>query len=64
MPDKIPMHELNSQDKRRNFTLAFQVAEKLGIPSILDIEDMVKMERPDWQSVMTYVTSLYRHFET
>ncbi|XP_022108468.1 LOW QUALITY PROTEIN: cytospin-A-like [Acanthaster planci] len=64
MPDKIPMHELNSQDKRRNFKLAFQVAEKLGIPSILDIEDMVKMERPDWQSVMTYVTSLYKHFET
>ncbi|XP_071789813.1 cytospin-A-like [Asterias amurensis] len=64
MPDKIPMHELNSQDKRRNFTLAFKVAERLGIPSILDIDDMVKMERPDWQSVMTYVTSLYKHFET
>ncbi|XP_038058974.1 cytospin-A-like isoform X2 [Patiria miniata] len=64
MPSKIPMHELNSQDKRRNFTLAFQAAERLGISSILDIDDMVKMERPDWQSVMTYVTSLYKHFET
>ena len=24
---------------------------------------MVAMERPDWQAVMTYVTSIYKYFE-
>jgi len=24
---------------------------------------MVAMERPDWQAVMAYVTSIYKHFE-
>ncbi|XP_071946379.1 cytospin-A-like isoform X2 [Antedon mediterranea] len=64
VPHLLPYHELNSIDKRRNFTAAFKAAESVGIPSILDVEDMVKMERPDWQSVMTYITSIYTHFET
>ncbi|XP_070573350.1 cytospin-A-like [Ptychodera flava] len=63
LPQKIPYSELNSQDKRRNFKLAFEAAESVGVPSILDVDDMVAMERPDWQSVMTYVTCLYKHFE-
>lgn len=25
---------------------------------------MVHTERPDWQSVMTYVTAIYKYFET
>lgn len=29
-----------------------------------DINDMVHTERPDWQSVMTYVTAIYKYFET
>ncbi|XP_033119331.1 cytospin-A-like isoform X2 [Anneissia japonica] len=64
LPHMIPFNELNNQDQRRNFTLAFLAAESVGISSILDVEDMVKMERPDWQSVMTYITSIYTHFET
>jgi len=24
---------------------------------------MVSIERPDWQAVMSYVTSIYKHFE-
>uniref|UniRef100_A0A673MVY3 Cytospin-A n=1 Tax=Sinocyclocheilus rhinocerous TaxID=307959 RepID=A0A673MVY3_9TELE len=64
LPAHIPYQELNSQDKRRNFTLAFQAAESVGIKSTLDINDMVHTERPDWQSVMTYVTSIYKYFET
>ncbi|KAL1269749.1 hypothetical protein QQF64_032038 [Cirrhinus molitorella] len=59
LPAHIPYQELNSQDKRRNFTLAFQAAESVGIKSSLDINDMVHTERPDWQSVMTYVTAIY-----
>uniref|UniRef100_A0A8C2BIA0 Cytospin-A n=1 Tax=Cyprinus carpio TaxID=7962 RepID=A0A8C2BIA0_CYPCA len=64
LPAHIPYHELNSQDKRRNFTLAFQAAESVGIKSTLDIGEMVRTERPDWQSVMTYVTAIYKYFET
>ncbi|XP_067279536.1 cytospin-A isoform X2 [Pseudorasbora parva] len=64
LPAHIPYHELNSQDKRRNFTLAFQAAESVGIKSTLDIGEMVHTERPDWQSVMTYVTAIYKYFET
>uniref|UniRef100_A0A8C1QQV0 Cytospin-A n=1 Tax=Cyprinus carpio TaxID=7962 RepID=A0A8C1QQV0_CYPCA len=64
LPAHIPYQELSSQDKRRNFSLAFQAAESVGIKSTLDINDMVHTERPDWQSVMTYVTSIYKYFET
>lgn len=28
-----------------------------------NINDMVAMERPDWQAVMNYVTAIYKHFE-
>ncbi|KAF5898008.1 cytospin-A isoform X2, partial [Clarias magur] len=35
LPAHIPYQELNSQDKRRNFTLAFQAAESVGIKSTL-----------------------------
>ncbi|XP_043967810.1 cytospin-A [Gambusia affinis] len=64
LPAHIPYQELSSQDKRRNFTLAFQAAESVGIKCTLDINDMVHTERPDWQSVMTYVTAIYKYFET
>uniref|UniRef100_A0A8C6YEB2 Cytospin-A n=1 Tax=Naja naja TaxID=35670 RepID=A0A8C6YEB2_NAJNA len=64
LPAHIPYLELNSQDKRRNFTLAFQAAESVGIKSTLDINEMVRTERPDWQNVMLYVTAIYKYFET
>ncbi|XP_060699821.1 cytospin-A isoform X1 [Hemiscyllium ocellatum] len=64
LPAHIPYQELNSQDKRRNFSLAFQAAESVGIKSTLDINEMVSTERPDWQSLMQYVTSIYKYFET
>uniref|UniRef100_A0A8C6PMP1 Cytospin-A n=1 Tax=Nothobranchius furzeri TaxID=105023 RepID=A0A8C6PMP1_NOTFU len=64
LPAHIPYQELTGQDKRRNFTLAFQAAESVGIKCTLDINEMVHMERPDWQSVMTYVTAIYKYFET
>ncbi|XP_061763008.1 cytospin-A [Nerophis ophidion] len=64
LPAHIPYQELTSQDKRRNFTLAFQAAESVGIKCTLDINEMAHTERPDWQSVMTYVTAIYKYFET
>ncbi|KAH3883339.1 hypothetical protein DPMN_007294 [Dreissena polymorpha] len=63
LPERIPYGELNSEDKRRNFTLAFNAADSVGISSTLNINDMVAMERPDWQAVFNYVTAIYKHFE-
>ncbi|XP_059144249.1 cytospin-A-like [Physella acuta] len=63
LPEKIPYSELSTEDKRQNFTLAFTAGESVGIKATLNINDMVAMERPDWQAVMNYVTAIYKHFE-
>ncbi|CAH2013661.1 unnamed protein product [Acanthoscelides obtectus] len=64
LPEKIPYDSLTPQEKRKNFSLAFSAAESVGIPTTLNINDMVQQERPDWQQVMGYVTAIYKHFET
>ncbi|XP_014675970.1 PREDICTED: cytospin-A-like [Priapulus caudatus] len=63
LSDKVPYSALTSQDKRKNFTLAFAAAESVGIAPALNINDMVAIERPHWQGVMDYVTAIYKHFE-
>ncbi|XP_067936762.1 cytospin-A-like [Watersipora subatra] len=64
IPDLIDYEELiNMHDKRKNFTVAFKAAESVGISPELDVDEMVSIERPDWQTVMSYVTSIYEHFE-
>lgn len=63
LPDKIPYKELNSQDKVKNFLLAVRAAESVGIHCVLNLNDIVATERPDWQAVMNYVTAIYKHFE-
>ncbi|XP_032527990.2 cytospin-A-like isoform X3 [Danaus plexippus] len=62
--DTVPYSSLTPQDKRTNFSVAFAAAESVGIPTTLNIQDMIQQERPDWQQVMAYVTSIYKHFET
>ncbi|XP_049825218.1 cytospin-A isoform X5 [Aethina tumida] len=64
LPDRIPYDSLTPQEKRRNFSLAFAAAESVGITTTLNINDMIQLERPDWQQVMSYVTAIYKHFET
>uniref|UniRef100_A0A2M4A1N9 Putative myosin class ii heavy chain n=1 Tax=Anopheles triannulatus TaxID=58253 RepID=A0A2M4A1N9_9DIPT len=64
LPDRVPYDKLNQNDKRRNFSLAFAAAESVGIPTSLNIDEMCLQERPDWQQVMSYVTAIYKHFET
>ncbi|XP_074465982.1 cytospin-B isoform X2 [Sebastes fasciatus] len=64
LPAHIPYQELISQDKDRNLALAFQAAESIGIKPSLDMEELMKTDRPDWQSVMQYVSQIYKYFET
>ncbi|XP_034230768.1 uncharacterized protein LOC117639325 isoform X2 [Thrips palmi] len=64
LPDRVPYDSLTPNEKRRNFTIAFAAAESVGIPTTLNINDMIQLERPDWQQIMAYVTAIYIHFET
>lgn len=29
-----------------------------------DMEELMRTDRPDWQSVMLYVSQIYKYFET
>nr|AAX84194.1 cytospin A [Ciona savignyi] len=52
------------QLQAKNFRLAFAAAESVGIEPTLTIEEMTLKDRPDWQRVMSYVTQVYKYFET
>ncbi|KAL5107582.1 Nesprin-1 [Taenia crassiceps] len=61
-PRLVDMREVERGSNRENLHRAFTVAEeKLGIPKILDPED-VDVERPDEKSIMTYVAQFYKAF--
>lgn len=63
VPDKFDFDSLNPKERRKNFDLAFKVAdEAMGAAPLLDTDDMIAMGgKPDWKCVFTYVQSLYRH---
>nr|CAD7406533.1 unnamed protein product [Timema poppensis] len=63
-PDAFDYETLKPEERRKNFELAFRVADdKAGIAPLLDVEDMVMMRKPDWKCVFTYVQSIYHRFK-
>jgi hypothetical protein len=62
-PDNFDWYSLDTKNRKHNFTLAFDKAEQLAdICPLLEVEDMVKFQKPDWKCVFTYVQSFYRRF--
>jgi len=64
VPDKIPFDELTAKRPRESFELAFTAAAEEGVPQLLEVDDMVRMECPDPKSVITYIHAIYQEFVT
>ena len=52
-PSLIPYETLKPENKSANLQLAFKVAEGLGIPPLLDVEDIVDIPKPEQFSIIT-----------
>ncbi|XP_052407002.1 MICAL-like protein 1 isoform X12 [Carassius gibelio] len=62
-PDLLDFHSLSKHNIYENMRLAFDVAEReLGIPALLDPDELVSVEKPDLLSIITYVSQLYCFF--
>jgi len=63
-PGLIDFDNLSADNVYFNNSLAFNIAENiLGIPSLLDPQDMVDLMVPDRYSIITYVSQFYHKFK-
>ncbi|KAJ8396891.1 hypothetical protein AAFF_G00012140 [Aldrovandia affinis] len=63
LPSVIPYSSLCPADRKENLGLAFRTGESVGILASLTVEEVLRRGGPDWQRVLGYVESMYRHFE-
>lgn len=62
-PDLIDFEKLDKRDHRGNMQLAFGLATKeIGIPDLLDVEDVCDVAKPDERSLMTYIAYWFHAF--
>jgi hypothetical protein len=62
-PDLIDYDSLDKSDHRGNMQMAFDIAAKeIGIPDLLDVEDVCDVAKPDERSLMTYIAYWFHAF--
>lgn len=62
-PDLIDFDSLDKSDHKGNMQLAFDIAsEEIGIPRLLDVEDVADVDKPDERSLMTYIAYWFHAF--
>lgn len=62
-PDLIDYDALDKADHRGNMQMAFDIAHKeIGIPKLLDAEDVCDVAKPDERSLMTYIAYWFHAF--
>ncbi|KAL0473849.1 alpha-actinin [Neurospora intermedia] len=62
-PDLIDYDALDKSDHRGNMQLAFDIAHaEIGIPKLLDVEDVCDVAKPDERSLMTYIAYWFHAF--
>lgn len=61
-PELIEMSALSPHDVAGNCRIAFDAAEQLGIPRVIEPTDMNLLAVPDKLAVMTYLHQLRAHF--
>ncbi|TEA15580.1 Alpha-actinin-like protein 1 [Colletotrichum sidae] len=62
-PDLIDYDALDKSDHRGNMQMAFDIAHKeIGIPKLLDVEDVCDVAKPDEKSLMTYIAYWFHAF--
>lgn len=62
-PDLIDYDSLDKSDHKGNMALAFRLASKeIGIPDLLDVEDVADVAKPDERSLMTYIAYWFHAF--
>lgn len=62
-PDLIDYDALDKSDHHGNMQMAFDIAHKeIGIPKLLDVEDVCDVAKPDERSLMTYIAYWFHAF--
>ncbi|KAJ5948851.1 hypothetical protein N7454_002158 [Penicillium verhagenii] len=62
-PDLIDFDSLDKNDHRGNMKLAFDIASnEIGIPDLLDVDDVCDVPQPDERSLMTYIAYWFHAF--
>ncbi|XP_048476713.1 smoothelin-like protein 1 [Rhincodon typus] len=60
-PDSFDYSTLAPKNRRQNFELAFSMAETLvDCAQLLEVDDLLCTESPDWKCIYTYLQELYR----